>query len=375
MRKEFESKGRVVKVLLTKSKTIEINCEGSFQLCDINGDKIVMFPKSASNITIRFNDGRIDVGGKAEFEAGIELYTHKESFSVNSRDYRGRLKIIQYPESGRIAAINEIPLELYLAGVISSEMPARWPEETLKAQAVASRSYALFQANHRKNENWHLRTTQANQVYRGIEAEKKKIWRILLKTQGEALLQKKSEEVLPAYFSSTCGGATFKASEVFGGEDFSILGVKCPYCKKTAKEDYLNWPEFEISLKELRKKLIRNYPSMEKLGKIKDIRPAETIKNSGIEKITKVRIICENDSEILRGEDLRLTADPTGVKFRSTVCSLEIQDGILKASNGKGFGHNVGMCQYGAKQMADEGKNYRQILKHYYPKADLERIY
>ncbi|WP_161488067.1 SpoIID/LytB domain-containing protein [Sedimentisphaera cyanobacteriorum] len=362
-------------MLLTKSESIEINCEGSFQLCDISGDKIVMFQKSPSNIALHFENGVINAGGKAKFESGIELYTHKKSFSVNGRNYRGRLKIIPYPESERIAAINEIPLELYLAGVISSEVPARWPDETLKAQSVASRSYALFQANQREDENWHLRTTQANQVYRGIEAEEKKIWRILLKTQGEVLLVQNSEDILPAYFSSTCGGATFKASEVFGGEDFSIVGVECPYCKKSAKKDYLNWPEFEISLSELRKKLVSNYSSMKKLGKIKDIRPAETLKNAGFEKITKVRIICENGDETLRAEDLRLTADPTGIKFRSTVCRLEIRNGTLKAADGKGFGHNVGMCQYGAKQMAVEGNNYRQILKHYYPEAVLERIY
>ncbi|MHC4701153.1 MAG: hypothetical protein ACYTFQ_11325 [Planctomycetota bacterium] len=127
---------------------------------------------------------------------------------------------------------------------------------------------------------------------------------------------------------------------------------------------------------EVADKLVRRYPTLKKLGKITDISPAGWSKNGKITRLVKVRIIGSNGkSDFLRAEDFRLTLDPTGRKLKSSVCQIVDWEDYWAFLSGRGWGHGVGMCQYGAEGMAREGGSAEQILSYYYPASRLKSIY
>jgi stage II sporulation protein D len=361
----------MIKVMLCGDKIFSFNCAGSFQVCEENSSRIEMFLARSGEVPVSVESGRITIDS-IPFDGPVRIYSPKDGFTLNGRRYRGTITI--HPSSGNPLAINELPLEMYLAGVIASEMPERWPAEALKAQAVASRSYAISCIEARTGKLWHVRSTQASQVYDGVGEESGKIWDILAQTQGQVLSQD-GKSVLRAYFSSTCAGATFDSRDVFHDPQ-NIPGVICPFCAKSAKSVYLNWPELRISRKEAYEKLIANYPGLTELGGLKEIEITQTAENGNLIKILKVGLVGETGkTDMLYGEDFRLTLDPSGTKFRSTVCKVKVIEDEVVITDGHGFGHNVGMCQYGAKEMARENHNYRDILKHYYPGFRIEKVY
>ena len=371
--KDLTGQGPKIKVLLKNTGNFKLNCNGSFQICEKQSGRIQMYVKRSIPVDVSFHEGKVTINS-IKFNGPVELYSTEDVFSIDGSQYRGNLTISANLSSREILAITELPHELYLAGVIASEMPARWDKEALKAQAIAARSYALNNMQRRFGNDWHVKCTQASQVYAGISAESKKIWDVLSETQGEVIVS--GDSVLPAYFSSTCGGATFNATDVFGSADDAIVGVKCDHCRKSAKSEYLNWPEFKIEKKEAYKLMVQNYPKIAGIEELQDVKPVKTSKNGENEKILSVKLIGKNGkTEILRGEDFRLTIDPTGFKLKSTVCKIKTDDKNITIYDGKGFGHNVGMCQYGAKAMADEGSKYRDIITYYYPNSNIKKVY
>jgi stage II sporulation protein D len=196
---------------------------------------------------------------------------------------------------------------------------------------------------------------------------------------GQVLTCKQSDggnEIFPSYYSSTCGGHTENSKNVFGDSFGPLTGVPCPHCETVAKPKDFFWPMIRFGKAEVADKLVRRYPTLKKLGKITDISPAGWSKNGKITRLVKVRIIGSNGkSDFLRAEDFRLTLDPTGRKLKSSVCQIVDWEDYWAFLSGRGWGHGVGMCQYGAEGMAREGGSAEQILSYYYPASRLKSIY
>jgi len=264
--------------------------------------------------------------------------------------------------------------------VVGAEMPSYWEGEALEAQAIASRTYCLYiRKRFGVNRAWDVKATQANQVYAGLSAETATVWEAVEKTTGQVLTYKKSgggREIFPTYYSSTCGGHTENSKNVFGDSFEPLAGAKCPYCRKVAKMSFFFWPMAKFDAQKTSDALIKRYPKLKVLGKVTGIEAFKVSEYGRFGRVTSVKLTGENGkTQFLRGEDLRLTVDPTGGKIKSMNCNIIKLDGEFRFFAGRGYGHGVGMCQCGAEQMARDGKKAGAILSHYYPGSKQANIY
>lgn len=302
-------------------------------------------------------------------------------FNFNGDDYRGRLRLIVDAQGQGFDAINLVPLEPYLAGVVGEEMPDYWEPEALRAQAIAARTYCLYTRNRFGiGRNWDVSRTQANQVYGGVKAESSQVWNAVNSTAGQVLviagqssgrragLDVLPDTLFPAYYSSICGGHTADSLDVFGESFAPLKGVDCPYCKDVAKLGLFYWPMAHFDRLTVTRQLLQRYPKLEALGEIQEINVVEQRDYGEFSRLTKLRLVgTTGKTDTLRGEDLRLALDPTGRTIQSAVCTLVSWGDGWAFLSGRGWGHGVGLCQCGAEGMARSGSNAEEILQYYYP--------
>jgi len=332
-------------------------------------------------VSIALTNGRISIDGQSFISNEVVIFPDDPHvFSLNGKDYRGNLRLILNADGSAFDAINLVPPEPYLAGVLAAEMPDYWEAEALKVQAIAARTYCFYiKKRFGANRDWDVKPTAANQVYRGLIAESTRIWKAVNQTKGQVLTCKHTdgtEEIFPAYYSSTCGGHTENSVNVFGDSFEPLVGVDCPYCEKVAAPKLFFWPMIRFDKAEVQAKLFRKYPTLKKLGKIRSIRPADQTDHKEFSRLTRIKIVGSNGkSDSLRAEDFRLTVDSTGHKLKSSICKIVNWDNSWAFLSGRGWGHGVGMCQYGAEGMARNGGSMEEILAHYYPTSRIKSMY
>jgi stage II sporulation protein D len=338
------------------------------------------FKRTDAPIEIKLTEGKITIAG--------DIFTNNEVticpeaphiFNLNGDDYRGKLKLTVHPDGRSFDAINVIPPEPYLAGVIGAEMPGYWEPEALKAQAIAARTYCFYtKKRFGTNRAYDMKKTAAHQVYRGLSIESAQVWDAVNQTKGQVLTCKQNdgaEDIFPAYYSSTCGGHTENSRNVFGDSFGPLTGVPCPYCRNVSKPKFFFWPVILYDAVDVTARLLKRYPQLKPLGEITTITAAEQIDHGEFSRITKIKLVgSTGKSDFLRAEDFRLTIDPTGHKIKSTICQIVKWDNKWAFLSGRGWGHGVGMCQYGAQGMARKGKNAEQILSYYYPNSKLSTM-
>ena len=329
---------------------------------------------------VEMSSANISFGGRA-FAASVVILPDKPHiFNLNGDDYRGKLEIKVSPDGKSFDAINHVPLEPYLAGVVGAEMPNYWEPEALRAQAIAARTYCLYaKKTAGAKRDWDVTKTTASQVYSGVKAESLQVWDAVNETTGEVLVcggPTGQDEIFPAYYSSACGGHTEDSRNVFGDSFGPLCGVACPYCRDVAKPSIFYWPMTQFSKSEVTARMSAKYPKLTALGEISKIEPTKKSDYEDFSRITLVRITGTNGkSDSVRGEDLRLTIDPSGARIRSISCTIMPMGESWAFLSGRGYGHGVGLCQCGAEGMARAGKKTEEILSYYYPGSRPVRIY
>jgi len=298
---------------------------------------------------------------------------------IDGSGHRGQLRICVNPDGRTLDAINMVPLEPYLAGVVGAEMPQYWEPAALQAQAIAARTYCLYtKRRFGKGRTWDLSRTQASQVYKGVDGETERVWDAVNQTRGMVLTTPNRDgqtDLFPAYYSSTCGGHTENCENVFGEAFSALMGVPCPYCKDVARPGSFFWPVVRMDKARVAELLAARYPRLRRLGQVAAIAPADVSRYDKFSRITRLELRGENGVDYLRGEDFRLTLDPSGRQLRSAACEIHENADQWEFQAGRGWGHGVGMCQCGAQGMARQGKTAEQILLHYYSNAKLVRLY
>lgn len=268
-------------------------------------------------------------------------------------------KVLLSPgEKNRIDVVGVMPLDEYVVGVLASEMPLSWPLETLKAQAVAARSYALSVIQERKDQAYHLESSILDQVFRHVVAEDEndpliqKAVQAVKATSGVKLYAQNGR-VLKAYFHSDCGGQTTAAKNVWGTNLNAGTAVdsSCPTNPKA------HW-KLSLTKNELARRL-----------KVADVVGLDFVKVPSENRIKEVRLaLNDTQTQTLTVNDFR---QRLGFQdLRSSLFELK-RVGEKFLFEGQGFGHGVGLCQWGSRSLGKSGKNYNQILKHYYPLAVL----
>ena len=283
----------------------------------------------------------------------ISLYAQRKV-----KRYRGVLTI--YRIKNKLLVVNTLPLETYVRGVLYHEVPHKWPMEVIKAQAVAVRSYAFYQTQVNKEKKYDVTSDIYSQVYGGRSAERYRTNIAADRTRGAVLFYK--GKVLPAYFHSTCGGHTEDAGELWKHDLAPLKGVVSHYCRTSP---YYFWKKNFQSKKVQEKLNEKGY----KIGLIKDIQIVQR-NNSG--RIKFLKIISRDGKSIdISGKDFRNIVGPNNLKSNQYKI---IMKGYYFDVIGKGWGHGVGMCQWGAYQMAKERFSYKAILKHFYPGAVFHKL-
>lgn len=297
-------------------------------------------------------------------------------FVWNQKPFRGWVRLKVTADGLHFDVINHLPIEAYLLGVVGAEMHSWWESEALKAQAVVARTYALaVKYRFGAYRQWDMTCTQANQVYEGIVAENARVRKAVLQTTGQVLVGQMADgtmRLFPAYYSSSCGGHTEESRNVFGYDDGFVVGVGCPWCRDVASGKDFHWQPIYFSMQEVSEKLLARYPS---LGRLERIVAVEVMRTGYLGRIVQVQLTGSNgQKDTLRGEDFRLSLDPTGRRIKSALAQIkQVGNGIL-FTNGQGFGHGVGLCQCGAEGLARQGLDYQAILSWYFPTARLVQI-
>ncbi|MFM6929685.1 MAG: SpoIID/LytB domain-containing protein [Bdellovibrio sp.] len=256
--------------------------------------------------------------------------------------------------------VGVMPLDEYIVGVLASEMPLGWPLETLKAQAVAARSYTLAVVNERKSHAYHLESSILDQVFRHVVAEDendvkiKKALQAVRETEG-LRLEGPNKKVLKAFYHADCGGKTTTAKSVWsaGVNTGTAVDASCPTSPSA------QW-SLKVSKEDLARKL-RTAP----------IRKVSLVRSPTDSRVEWIKVATKDGQEItFNANDFR---QALGFQdLRSALFDLKSENETYTFT-GRGFGHGVGLCQWGSRALGAQGKNFAQILKHYYPLAKLAR--
>lgn len=373
-----------VKVLLSDSvPKVSFNARADYRVTDPVTMNVVFETQMPffTDITAS-EDGFIKVGQKKYSSRRLVFEpVDKTFFAINDNvPYHGGLEIIVNSDNKTLMVINDVPLEDYIASVVPSEMPSYWESEALKAQAIAARTYVLYiKQKFGKNRQWDVKATQANQVYKGIRAETLRATDAVNSSAGIVLAcQGNESELFPTYYSSVCAGHTENSVNVFGDDFEPLRGVDCPWCRFNTNPRLFYWPDAIYDKQTVSDNIFAKYPNLkEQLENIVKLEVAkESVYPSGFKRIISIRLTGSNGKiAFLRAEDLRLSVDPTGSKIQSTCFTLVTTQSEFLFIAGKGFGHGVGLCQYGAREMAKQGKSAKEILDYYYPGNRTKMLY
>ncbi len=275
------------------------------------------------------------------------------------RRYRGSLEIRTAGEG--LTVINELPLEEYLYGVVPAEMPASWPAEALKAQAVAARSYALAQLGTYEKYGFDLLATQSSQVYKGYDGENPATTKAVQETRGVVL----TYHGLPvnALFHSSSGGYTENSEDVWKERLAYIRARPDP---EDRNDRHYNWQVIytkEQLIEQLKSKEYE-FQDVFDLTELERTATGKRVKRLAIKGLNQEgKPVVE---EISKADRVRAVL---GLKsaFFTMQKDYDGQQKLVKVTFcGNGWGHGLGMSQYGARGLAQKGYSYQDILRYYY---------
>lgn len=342
-------------VLHNKAEATRLAVHSPYRLVDINSGRTLLWGDELRETTASFRGSELFLGEERFHTTGIKVVSRRDGAAeVDGMRYRGQVSLVAEP-SDRLKAINRLDMEEYIQGVLGSEMPSYWDREALMAQAISARTYALYRKTKQKD------LGSLDLAYRGTAKESWRLNKIVAETRGIVMFYE--GKLFSAYFHSTCGGHTEDAAHVFG--DKSILplsGVECGFCDRSR---YYKW-EADISKADLEKKLGKAYPGLKGVSYIVPAGLGPGGHSSTVD-------IKHAGGELEMGaNDFRLQMGPNVIL--STVFSTKDQGSTIKFT-GRGWGHGVGMCQYGAQKMAEEGYQWFDILRRYYPGVEFVKVY
>lgn len=292
----------------------------------------------------------VEIGGR---RATAFRLRSEQPLRLDGRPYPSTLEILRVGDG--LTVVNELPLEDYLVGVVRAETGDGWPAEALRAQAIVARTYAAYhrQIMSAAGKPFHIVASTAHQVYAGSVAAASPAWDAVRETTGQVLLWE--GELFPAFYHADSGGYTEDPRTVFAATNMPALrAVPCAF---SAGSPHFTW-SLDLRLADVAELLRRHDLSV---GAVTEI---EVTERSPSLRAATVVVRGTRGAVQLRGNDFRRIVGYE--TLRSTLFAVAVGGGWARFS-GRGYGHGVGMCQWGAKGMADQGHTARQILEFFYP--------
>ena len=344
-----------VRVLLQETiETLNISSEGSLEISSPDSSFFKKTPPG-SVIQLSVQNNRLCLGQGCLLSGYICIKAvDKQGISINGMAYRGFFMV--HIKSGRMMLINHVSLDNYLYGVLPREISHSWPKSALKAQAVAARTYALYHMAKRKNQSWDVFSTTTSQVYGGKNPEHPATREAVDLTKG--LILSYDNKIILTLYHANSGGKTESIQGAWGSP--------LPYLGNVVDEFSINRPGFAWKKKLSREKIQQRLVEFGlPVSFIKDIVPIERTVTG---RIKIIKISQKNGPFYLTGNSFRLIVGPGIVK--SSNFKVRQKDNMF-IFEGKGYGHGVGMSQWGAYSMAKKGHDFKEILAFYYQGTSL----
>lgn len=401
---------------------ILVSADANFKVVDSDTRKVLGKFDGKQKVTIAVKEANLTVNGTAVAASKLSVLAADgidSAIEVNRRHYRGEIEIHRTNGKQGLTVVNILPVEQYLYGVIAKEISPDWPLETVKAQAVAARTFALYSLNKYKDDGYDVSAGNDCQVYGGKEGEALRTSQAVDATRGQVILYR--GKPVQAFYHSSSGGYTENSENVWGTY-FPYLRAVEDFDQKTPNFSWeKNWTPAQLSEALARAGYnIGNLQSIE-LSPFKS-QPVNTFDRGVSGRVKMIQFAGDKGHIQLTGNKLRSILNLNSTLFDIKVIvpvqksiEFEITDNAgdresktveinvppgqekgflgredihhitVKANesivfNGFGWGHGLGMSQWGAKVMAEKGPQgdtayFKEILKHYYQGVDIQRIY
>jgi stage II sporulation protein D (peptidoglycan lytic transglycosylase) len=334
-------------------KALDLKSDGGMTVRDPRGD---LFPtKPADTIHIVPSLGGLLINRESFSGPAVRIGSSHGDIQIETQTFEGTLDIAN--KHGLLQVVETLKLEDYLRGVVPLELDPQWHPEALKVQAIVARTYALYQKRQNHGKDFDLVATTNDQVYGGKSVWDPRTTEAVLATRGRVLTY--AGQLIESVYHSTSAGPTEDAREVWGIDLPYLHGVDCPF---DARSPWYQWDR-AIDLVALEEDLRRNGFS---IGTIATVTP---YRFSRAGRVTRVRILHSGGELVLRGNEFRRILGYTTLPsnhFKIEAIGRQIH------FSGMGAGHGVGLCQWGAKELAERGYSDVQILTYYYPGVQLQ---
>lgn len=314
----------------------------------------------AENLTISLDKGQLQVGAFSTTGPMVLEPAKNTLLTFQKNTYTGKLYFIVSGNTFKVVEYTN--LENYLLGVLPYEMSYSWPLEALKAQAVAARTYTRMQLKSDTQADFDLYNDVRSQMYKGSGKVYDSVRQAVENTRGQVLTYKK--ELFNTYYHANCGGGTDDAKIWTGSDQETIKPLKGASCSTDEHSPSYSW-KATIPAKSITGFVNKN-------GLAGNIKKIKVSKKTSTKRAVNLQFTTSKANKEISCAKFRLAIGASLLKS----CKIT---SISKSGNnfnfqGHGYGHGIGMCQDGAKGMAENGKTYKQILSHYFPSADLTTL-
>jgi stage II sporulation protein D len=347
---------RTMRVLIKENAdSISLKAVKNLTVSDLFSGK--WFYRGSGPVVFKTTDNWLSMNGQRLNTRACRVTSDSPAIELENWKCRGFFAISAQPNG--LCVINHIPIEHYLYGVVPKEMPCGWAEEALKAQAIAARTYALYIKSKNSSKEYDLETTATTQAYGGYDAETVKTNKAVDATRDRVMTF--NGRIIIAYFHANSAGHTEDAVNVWG--------VEIPYLKGVPDSFSANIPEGRwacfVPYETLRSRLNRNGCE---IGKIRNLK---LLGKSLSGRVLNILVVSDQRTSLLTSNRFRIMIGGTDLKSTLFQCRPSGRGIIFE---GRGYGHGVGMSQWGANRMAHEGFTCDHILKHYYHDIEITTL-
>ena len=364
----LESDFPVIRVGLASMGSHErfkLTSEGDFGVCDPRSPEFFGWWKANTNAMVIAEGDQVRVGDKlypAVYFSSSGPWI-KLIGPQRARRYRGWLHFTA--RKGKLTAVDELPLEMYLMGVIPCEMPPSWHPEALKAQAIAARTYTVGKIGAFIGQGFDVDDTTRCHTYKGVDAEDPRSNEAVRVTSNQIIIY--AGRPIEALYATVSGGVTADASESFRAPGVpylkSIRDLDAKGRPYAASSKHFYWTK-EYSSSQLA-------AALSKKGRLGALLQLSVEAKGPSGRVLSVRAVGDAGELNFTGQELRRLLGPDAI--RSALFHIQRTEAGWKFT-GKGWGHGVGMCQAGANGRANVGQTYDQILKAYYTGVEIIRV-
>ncbi len=340
---------------------VDLQIHGRFTMLTLHTGQPISQGQRLEPMTVRAIPAGLALGNEVVPVMGVRIEPESNgTIKLNGKRLRGTIEIIRQ-NNLTLLVVNHVALEDYLRGVLSKEAPDYWPMEALKAIAIAARTYAVYQSFLKDQLDYDVTGDVMSQDYGGKTAEKAATTHAVKATQGWIVMY--NGQLFPTFYHSTCGGMTEHA-RVMGKFDLEPLrgGIACSFCSASP---FFHWQ------RRLTKADVGWALRQSRYGTIGTVTNLQVTKRTETGRAQEIAMSGTLRTVRMSGYDFRALFGFD--RIRSPLFSV-IPEGDAFVLDGHGWGHGVGLCQWGAAELARRGFSAAEILAFYYPHAQLVPI-